>query len=234
MKLGIIWTALEPTLVFILLYVVFTTIRDSPQENFGIYLLTGIILYHVFTRGTISGLTSLRSNSNILESLNIKKEFFPVVACLTTSILLIVQLGVFFGLMPFFQFVPTWTIVFLPLVIGLLMILILGFSYILSIIHIYVRDIQPLWGIIVHALFFITPIFWYLDDIKKGGLGDLLLSIHAVNPIGQIVELGHSIVVFNNIPTFSEWLYATVFCFSIFLAGYFIFHKFESKVTEVL
>ncbi|MDH3312847.1 MAG: hypothetical protein OEM28_06830 [Nitrosopumilus sp.] len=233
-KLGVAWTAIEPTLTFVLLFVVFTTIRDQPKENFGVYLLTGVIIYHVFTRGTLGGLTSLRSNYSILESINIQKEFFPVVATLATCILLIVQLAIFFGLMPFFQFIPTWTIILLPIVIGLLMLLILGFSYILSIIHVYVRDIQPLWGITVHALFFITPIIWYVDDIKGNDLGNVLMSLHAVNPIGQIVELAHNIVVFNTIPPLSDWLYTVTFCFAIFLFGYYVFHKFDSKIVEVL
>ena len=233
-QLGILWTALEPTLTFILLYIVFTTIRERPQENFAIYLLTGIIIYHIFIRGTIGGLTSLRGNVGILESLNIRKEFFPVTATLATAILMIVQISVFFGLMPFFGFVPSWTIVFLPLVLALTIILVLGFSYILSIIHIYVRDVLPLWTILVHALFFVTPIIWYVDEIKTRGMGDVLLAIHSINPIGQIVELGHQIVVFHTVPSFDQWVYATVFSLSVFFFGYWIFHKYQARIVEEL
>ena len=74
--LGFLWTGLEPLLTFILLYVVFTTIRLRSGENFAIYLISGILIYHIFTRGTMGGLGSLRGNAGILKSLNIKKETF--------------------------------------------------------------------------------------------------------------------------------------------------------------
>jgi len=152
--LGFVWTALEPTLTFILLYIVFTSIRIRPGEDFAIYLLTGVIIYHIFVRGTMAGMTSLRTNVSIIESLNIPREFFPVVATAATGLLLFVSVGVFFGLMPFFNFVPPWTVVFLPVVFVLLLLLVLGASYFLSIIHVYINDIHPFWSIAVHALFF--------------------------------------------------------------------------------
>jgi len=85
--LGFAWTAIEPTLTFIILFLVFTSIRIRIEENFGIYLLTGIFIYHIFVRGTAGGLASLRSNRGVLESLNIRKEFFPVATTAATSLL---------------------------------------------------------------------------------------------------------------------------------------------------
>jgi ABC-type polysaccharide/polyol phosphate export permease len=227
--LGFTWAAIEPALTFILLYIVFTSIRERTEENFAIYLLTGIVIYHVFSRGTLAGITSLTGNRGILQSININKEFFPVVTTAATCLLILVEVGVFFGLMPFFGFVPSWTIVLLPLVLAILVILILGVSYILSIIHVFVKDIQLVWGIIIHALFFITPIIWYVKDVDG-----ILLSIHKINPIGHIVDLGHKIVVFGQVPTFSEWLYALTFAVGIFFVGYTIFYKYQERIVEEL
>jgi len=227
--LGFTWAAVEPALTFILLYIVFTSIRERTEENFAIYLLTGIVIYHIFSRGTLAGVTSLTANRGILQSINISKEFFPVVATTATCLLIFIEVGVFFGLMPFFNFIPPWTVVLLPLVLGMLVILILGLSYILSIIHVFVKDVQLLWGIIIHALFFLTPIIWYVKDVDG-----ILLSIHKVNPVGHIVELGHKIVVVGEVPAFSEWIYALIFVIGIFFVGYTIFHKYQERIVEEL
>ena len=74
--IGFLWAALEPMLIFILLYFVFTSMRISTELHFPIYLLTGILFFQMFTRGTQIGLGSLRSNAGIIKSLNLKKEFF--------------------------------------------------------------------------------------------------------------------------------------------------------------
>jgi len=101
--LGLIWTALEPLLMFVILYIVFTSIRER-TEDFAIYLITGIIIYHLFSKGTGGGLVGLRSNQGILKSLSMNKIFFPLVAVTSTAILMMVELGVFFSIMPFVDF----------------------------------------------------------------------------------------------------------------------------------
>ncbi len=226
--LGFLWAAIEPMLYFIILYVVFTSIRFS-GENFAIYLITGVMMYHIFARGTSGGLSSLTSNASIISSIKIRKEFFPVVATAAIGLLAFVDLGVFFGLMPVFQYIPPWTIILLPIPLFLLLLLVLGVSYILSITTVLVRDIQNIWGIVVHALLFLSPIFWRVDNVEG-----ILLSIQKINPLGQLIEISHKLVLEGQIPPLSEWLYTTFFVISIFLFGYFIFQKLEGKISEIL
>jgi len=226
--LGVIWAAVEPLIYFTVLYVVFTSITES-RENFGIYLITGVILFQIFIRGTAGGLVSIRSNSGIIKSLNLRMEFFPVVATAAIALLAIVDIGVFLGLMPVFQFVPSWTIILFPVVLVLLMILVLGISYFLSIASIFLKDIQNIWSIFSATLLFISPIFWYVDDSYG-----ILTQIHQINPLGQLIEIGHQLVINGQIPPLSEWLYTTFFIAAIFFSGYFVFRFYENKAMEEL
>jgi len=226
--LGLIWAAVEPLIYFIVLYIVFTSIGER-QENFGIYLITGVILFQIFIRGTAGGLMSIRANSGIIKSVNIRMEFFPVVATAAIGLLALVDIGVFLGLMPVFQFVPNWTIILFPIVLLLLLMLILGISYFLSIASVFVRDIQNIWTIFSATLLFISPIFWYLDKVNG-----ILLPIHKINPLGQLIELGHQLVINGQIPPLSDWLYTTLFVVVIFFSGYLVFRIYENKVMEEL
>lgn len=224
--LGFLWAALEPMLYFIVLYVVFTSIR-ARQEDYAIYLITGIMLFHIFARGTSGGLTSLIGNSGIIKSLNIRKELFPLVSTVAVGLLAFADFVVFFGLMPIFQFIPSWTIVLLPIPLILILILILGLSYLLSIITVFVRDIQIIWGIFVHALLFLSPIFWSLDEVQG-----VLLDIQKINPLGQLIVISHSLVIDGVIPPLQDWLYTTFFILAIFFIGYVVIRKFDYKITE--
>ncbi len=226
--LGFLWAALEPLFYFIILYVVFTSIRDVPQ-NFAIYLMSGVMLFHIFSRGTSGGLISLTSNAGIIKSVKYRKEFFPVVFTTAIGLLSFVDVAVFLGLMPIFQFIPNFSIILLPIPIILLLFLILGLSYILSIIAAFMRDIQFFWTIFVHSLLFLSPIFWYLKDVNG-----ILLQIHQINPLGQLIEISHSLVIYGQIPPITDWLYTSFFILAIFLIGYFVFQKFEDKITERL
>ena len=226
--LGFLWAALEPLFYFTILYVVFTSIREAPQD-FAIYLISGVMFFHIFSRGTAGGLASLSGNAGIIKSLKFRKEFFPVVATTSIGILSFVDVGVFFALMLGFQFIPNISIILLPIPLILLLILILGLSYILSIITVYVRDVQFFWSIFVHSLLFISPIFWYLKNVDG-----ILLQIHQINPLGQLIEITHSLVIYGEIPPLVDWVYTTMFIAAIFFIGFFVFQKFEDKITEML
>jgi len=227
--LGLIWAGLEPLLMFLILFVVFSSVREVPKENFGIYLITGVLFYHLFSRGTSTGLVSLKENSSILKSLKIQKELFPVIATATTCILLLVELGVLFGLMPIFKFTPGWNIILLPPLLMLFLLLVLGINYILSVLYVYVKDIQPFWTIFVYALLFVSPIFWYTEEVEG-----ILLNIQKINPFGQLIEMAHKIIVFNENPTVIEWLSSTIIIFGILFIGFMMFKKLESKIVEHL
>lgn len=224
--LGIIWSAIEPLLYFTVLYLVFTGIRDTP-ENFAMYLITGIMIFHIFGRGTSGGLSCLTSNGGIIKSLKIKRDFFPIVTAVATVILAFVDVAVFFLLMPVFEFSPSLTIILLPIPMILLFILILGLSYFLSVINVYIRDIQVIWPIFTHTLLFLSPIFWHIDEVKG-----ILLDIHNLNPLGQIIELAHKLVIDGEISALNDWIYTTLFVFSIFGIGYIVFRKLEERIVE--
>jgi len=215
-------------LYFVVLYIVFNSIRDR-GEGFAIYLITGIMLFHIFSRGTSGGLVSLSENSGLIKSLSISRTVFPMVAAVATLILAIVDAGVFFSLMPVFQFTPSWTIVLLPIPLGLLFLLILGLNYLLSIANVFLRDIHYVWIIFTHSLLFISPIFWKLDNVSG-----VLLDIQKINPLGQLIEISHKLVIDGEIPPAGDWLYTTSYILAILFIGYFVFKKFEYRVAEMV
>ena len=228
--LGLTWAAIEPLLIFIILYTVFSSIQVTDRPNFGIYLLTGIIFFHIFSRGSVSGISSIRNYRGWILSINIRKEFFPVLSVTTTVITTAIEIGVFFALMPFLQFTPGLSILLFPITVVLLLLLVLGSSYLLSIVNMYIRDVQLFWGILLQALFFMTPIFWYLQDINN----PILLIIHKINPLGQLIEIAHSLVVYDKIPPLIDWMYPVVFTISLVFVGYAVFQKYEKKIVEVI
>lgn len=213
--------------MFTILYVVFSSIRDIPKENFAMYLIVGVLLYHIFSRGTSGGLASFMQNGGIIKSISVNREIFPVVATGTACLMLFVEIAVLFGLMPVFEFVPDWTIVFLPILLILFIFLILGISYLLSILYVFVKDILPIWTVLVYALLFVSPIFWYVGDVEG-----VLLEIHKINVLGQLIEIAHKIVVFGEVPALADWAYTSAIIFGIFFFSYGLFRKFEGKIPE--
>ena len=67
--LGFSWTFLEPLLMLGILYVIFSNIFKIEIENFPLYLLLGIVMWGMFSRGTDMGLNSIVAREGILKHL---------------------------------------------------------------------------------------------------------------------------------------------------------------------
>jgi len=227
--LGFVWTFLEPLLLLAVLYVVFTNIIKSSIEFFPLYLLLGLIMWNMFTRGTQIALNSILSRAGVLTQIHIPNEIPPISAAFTSLIMLTFEMIVFGIFMIAFQFSPPQTIIVLPLIIGLEFILILGIALPLSVLNIRFRDVQFIWGVIIQVGFFITPIFYKIQILPPN-----VQKIIAFNPMINILNFAHNAALYGVLPTTKEVIMTVGITFLIFAIGYGIFRKLSNKIIEEL
>jgi len=227
--LGFFWSFLEPLLILTVLLFVFTHVMKSTIESYPLYLLLGLIIWYMFTRSTTMGLSSLTDNAHIIQKIHLRKEIFVLSSCLTGFIMMLIEFSAFGIFLVAFSFVPPSTIFLFPLLLIELFVLSVGISLVLSIANVYFRDIKFIWQVILQAGFFLTPIIYSLDmfpsDIKV---------ILELNPISHLITTSHNLVLYGSLPSINSVLYVMIITGSIFLLGYMVFRKKESKIGEEL
>jgi len=209
------------------LYVVFTSIFPSTIEHFGLYLLLGIILWNTLSRGTDFGLNCLTSRETVITQIYFPLEIPAISATITSFLMLLLELLVFAGFMIALQFVPTFTIILLPLVLLVEFVLVLGLTFSLSILNIKFKDVQFIWRVVLQAGFFATPIIYKLDMLPIE-----LQEILKFSPMVQIVTIAHDVTLYNKLPTLESIIILTITTMAIFLIGYGIFRKLKSRIVE--
>ena len=146
---------------------------------------------------------------------------------ITASIMLIFELIVLGIFMVVLQFTPPITILLLPLILALEFLLVLGIALPLSVLNVKFKDTEFIWMVIVHAGFFLTPIFYQFNMLP-----DYVQSILQFSPVVQIVTMSHHVVLYGVLPPINSILYA-VFSISVITAiGYLIFRKYQAKIVE--
>jgi ABC-type polysaccharide/polyol phosphate export permease len=224
--LGFIWSVLEPLAQLVILNMVFTFLNKT-GESFIIYLFLGLIMIQFFSRGTTHGMTSLFAKKPIILSINIPKMIFPVSSVLTHFWMFLIEIAILFGFVVFFHLDFGINVLMLVVVFGLLTVLTIGTSILISTVVLYFKDFQTIWGIITMSLIFITPVFWYVEDMSE--YSDLFL----LNPLATLIEMAHKALIFNSMPTGSELLYSISTSFGVFIFAYFLFKKTEKKFVEL-
>lgn len=225
--LGVLWSFINPLLSVLVYAIVFPYIMRIKVENYLIYLITGIIPWTFFTSSINMGLISVLSNADI-----IKKVYFPriilpistVTSCLVNfliSCLIIVLFCLGSGLGISFQ------ILWLPLIAIIQYVMLLGFTFILSAIEMYMRDIEHIVNFILSMAFYVTPIL-YTPDIFPEKLAWVL----KVNPMAYLVNAYRSIFFYQKMPDLMGIGVVSIFSIFLFMIGYLIFEKLQKGFAE--
>ena len=225
--LGVLWSFINPLLSVLVYAIVFPYIMRIKVENYLIYLITGIIPWTFFTSSINMGIISILSNADI-----IKKVYFPriilpistVTSCLVNFlisciIILLFCIGSGIGLSIY--------LVWLPLVVIIQYIMLLRFTFILSAIEMYMRDIEHIVNFILSMAFYVTPIL-YTPDIFPDNLAWVL----KINPMAYLVNAYRSIFFYQEMPDVVGLVIVGVFSIVIFLVGYVIFEKLQKGFAE--
>jgi len=225
--LGILWSFVEPLLLLAVLFVVFSTMFKFEIPNFPIYLLLGIVCYRFFQNGTTLALSSITNRSATITQIYFPRSIPGLSAGITSAIMLVCELAVLGIFIISFQFVPPITILLLPLVLALELLLILGIALPLSVLNAKFKDTEFIWGVVLSAGFFLTPIFYQFDMLPE-----MVQNVLQFSPMVQIVTMAHHVVLYGTLPSVNTILYAVGSISAITVIGYLIFRKYQARIAE--
>ena len=225
--LGVLWSFVEPLLLLTVLFVVFSTMFKFEIPNFPIYLLLGIVCYRFFQNASTLALSSLTNRSTTITQIYFPRSIPGLSAGITSAIMLVCELAVLGIVMASFQFIPPITILLLPLVLVLELLLVFGIALPLSVLNAKFKDTEFMWGVVVSAGFFLTPIFYQFDMLPE-----MLQNVLQFSPMVQIVTMAHHVVLYGTLPSINTVLYAVGSISAITAIGYLIFRKYQARIAE--
>ncbi len=227
--LGFFWSVLEPLLMLSVLYIIFTNVIKSDIPYFPLYLLLGLIMWNMLTRSTSMSLTSIIGRGGIITKIYFPREIPAISSCITAFIMMLFEFAVFTAFLVAFHFAPPLTIAFLPVLLIIEFVLVLGLSLPLSVLNVYFRDVQYIWAVILQAGFFLMPIIWRLNIFPER----LQMPLSLI-PMTRILDMAHNVTLYNIMPSATDLTYITATSFGILALGYLIFRRFEVRVGEEL
>jgi ABC-type polysaccharide/polyol phosphate export permease len=223
--LGIFWYLLEPLVFFIVLFFIRGVILQKPIENYPMYLFIGLIMFNFFNAVTNYSTGIIQSNAGFIKSLKINKEAFVISGVLQFVFSHFFEFIIFIGFSIYFHNNLLW-LLFYPFIFFLFCIFIIGVSFILSVIGVYIKDLKNVWSVVTRLLWFVTPIFYAVS-------GDSIFQkISMWNPLYHFINITREIIVFHRFPTLFTMFLAVFFSLLVFFIGLYIFEKNKNKLAE--
>jgi lipopolysaccharide transport system permease protein len=123
----------------------------------------------------------------------------------------------------------------LPVVVVLLFALVLGFSLVASVLHAHFRDVEPVLAAALLPWFFLTPIFFRVDDLPgvsdHRAIGD---ALEWANPIAPFVDALRDLLYSGAAPSLGQLAYLVGAGVGALALGLVVFRRMERDLAVVL
>lgn len=222
--LGYLWSILNPLLMMIVLTVVFSNMFRFDIENYPVYLLSGQILFTFFAEATNMAMSSILAGASLIKKVYLPKYIFPVSRVISSFTTMVFSLIALVIVMLFTKADFYITLIILPLALFYLLIFSVGVSLILSTLIVFFRDTQYLYGVLLTALNYLTPIFYPVSILP-----DWLKQIMVFNPMYNFIEIFRKIMIYGQWPGFIEHIICLAFAVGTLLIGIFVFKKNQNN-----
>jgi lipopolysaccharide transport system permease protein len=234
--MGILWSFFNPVFMLVVYTFVFSVVfkarwnvgSDSKTE-FALVLFAGLIVFNLFSEciGRAPGL--ILANANYVKKVVFPLDALPWIslgsALFHTAISLLVWLlayAILFG-------PPHPTVLWLPLVWIPFVLFVMGLSWGLASLGVFLRDVSQFIGLFITTIMFMSPVFYPATALPAEFRPLLYL-----NPLTPVIEMTRDVLYWGKAPDFGMLAIYTLAAAVISWLGFAWFQKTRKGFADVL
>jgi lipopolysaccharide transport system permease protein len=234
--LGLLWSFVNPVLMLAIYTFVFGFVfkarwgqGDIDQYQFALVLFTGLIIFNLFSECISRAPGLILANINYVKKVVFPLEILPWVALGSNLFHAGINLLVLLIFMLLLGQPFCWSMLYLPLILLPFLLLIMGLSWLLASIGVFIRDVGQFIGMTMTMLMFMSPIFYPLSALPEAFQPYLLL-----NPVTLIVEQTRNTLLWGVEPNWQALGIYSIFALTSAWFGWFWFAKTRKGFADVL
>lgn len=236
-QLGFLWAFFYPVLMLLVYTFVFGFVMKAKwgvpgQDNldFGLILFAGLLCHSLMSEVMVGSVNLITGNAQY-----VKKVVFPLEILSLVSLanaLFHMFLGVCILLLIYLITGNAlhWTLLLTPIVLAPLVIFLLGMSWFVSVLGVYVRDLGQVMGVSMTVLLFMGPIVYPFSLIPE----PLQPYVYWLNPLTIVVEQLRAVALFGQMPNWHDLGIYTVFACAMLFIGQWFFKLTREGFADVI
>ncbi len=226
--LGFVWSLLNPLLMTIVFTIVFTQLLGQTIENFGVFVMTGLLAWNWTAASVSTGTKSLIENAPLINKVYFPRVVLPTSVVFANMAHYLLAFPVIFIFMGIDQMTFTPWILYIPVIWVVQAIFLIGLTLILAAMYVYFRDTSVLIEVGLTAWFFLTPIFYRVEDVAP----DYEQLMYWLNPMASIIAELHTILYYGGVPDPLFMLRTLIQSLILVIIGVLLFNRVSPHLGE--
>lgn len=227
--LGVLWSLLNPLMMMSITAMVFSTLFRFDIQNYVLYLLIGQVIFTFYVESTSFAMGSIMENGSLLRKVSVPKYLFPMSRVISSCVNLLFTLPAVLLIMLCTGQIPNLSLVSFLLPLACMLLFCFGVGLILSAVVVRFRDMGHLYGVLITALNYATPIF-YPDTIVP----ERYRFILELNPLYYFLKAFRSIVCNGTVPEPGLLAACCGLAIAFMLVGMYVFNKNENEFINYI
>lgn len=237
--IGILWSVLRPLITIIVFTVVFNKLGGFPSDSgvpYAIMVCAGMLPWQFFANAFSESANSLIANSNLLTKVYFPRLIVPASTVIVSLIDFLISFVILIGLFFYYQYVPGWRILMLPLFLLLATITAMGTGLFIAALNVKYRDFKYIIPFIVQFGLYISPVGFSSSMIyEREGLPDVYKYLYALNPMAGIIDGFRWCILGGDTPLHIQEFVASLIISILFLyIGIWYFRRMEKSFADVI
>ena len=233
-SLGFVWTFIHPlVLIFVFWFVFSVGFKAKPMNDipFVVWLTAGMAPWFLFSQIISSSAGVVVAHANLIKKTLFHAEILPVITIVAGSVTHLAFLLLLLCLLVLQHIAFSLYVFQFFYYLFCLWVLCLGLGWMVSALHVFLRDVAQLVGVVMQVGFWVTPVFWDIHIMP-----DKVQTILQLNPMFYIVQGYRDSFISGQGFWHHPWLtlYFWVFTLGTLYLGNFIFRRLQPQFADVL
>lgn len=159
--IGIVWAVIRPFLTMVVFTVVFGRLAGLPSDGsapYPVMVFTGLLPWFLMSGIVTEAATSLVVNAHLIGKVYFPRLIVPLATTVVNLVDFAVNLAMLALILAWFGFVPSWRILFLPLVTLAALAASLGPAILLTALTVRYRDFRYVVPFVIQFGLYVSPV----------------------------------------------------------------------------
>lgn len=231
--IGMAWALIRPFLTMIVFTIIFGKIAKLPTEGdapYAIMVFSAMLPWQFFSNSLSGCSNSLITNANLVSKVYFPRLIVPTSAVVVSFVDFMISGMILLGLMIWYNFVPSWHIITLPLFIAIAFAASMGVGLWLASLNVKYRDFRYVVPFIIQFGLYISPV-----GFSSNVVPEQWRLLYSLNPmVGVIDGFRWAILGSESNLYLPGFLLSLALVIVLLFSGIWYFRKMERTFADVI